>query len=556
MRQALHQEALLKNKSSSATLLTVMLNHQSEQPLYRQLYTAMRQDILSGQLAAGTRLPSTRAFAHTLGISRSTVVVAFEQLLYEGYLRGAVGSGTYVEDVLPDAFLALPHQAQIGEPKTPATPRPRDQNLSQRGKIIATTDVAPISSWNNEVLHQTFRTGIPALNEFPFKLWSQIANRCWLQSAPANFGYTDPAGFRPLRREIAAYLQAARGVRCREEQIIITSGSQQAINLAAQILIDPGDDVWIEDPVYLGARGALLNSGAQLVPLPIDQEGIDIRQGIQASPQARLIYVTPSHQYPSGITMSLARRLALLRWANQTGAWILEDDYDGEYRYMGHPLASLQGLDQANRVIYIGTFSKILFPGLRLGYLVAPIELVETFTAARAAFDRHSHVLDQMVLTDFIREEHFARHVRRMRALYAERQNILIDAIKQDLSGAIDVQPDPAGMHLIADLPADCDDLTITEQASRQNIFVTPISKYYFKAAPRNALVLGYTAFNEQEIRAGIHTLAEIFSTKKEQKLNPAPQLPQTPSTSRQQPDQTYAHLPAQSTATHPASKD
>ena len=411
----------------------------------------------------------------------------------------------------PTEFLSLTNQYQTPATNTPTTARSRHQSLSERGKIIAASMVAPRQDWSQAVLQQAFQPGIPALHEFPFKLWSQLTSKYWQQSDPANFGYTDPAGFRPLRREIAGYLQSARGVRCREEQIIIVSGSQQAINLAAQLLINPGDDAWIEDPCYLGARGALLSSGAQLVPLSLDAEGIDIKQGMQASPQARLIYVTPSHQYPSGITMSLPRRLALLRWAEQTGAWILEDDYDGEYRYTGHPLASLQGLDQASRVIYIGTFSKVLFPGLRLGYLVAPPELVDAFTAARAAADRHSPTLDQIVLTEFIREEHFARHVRRMRSLYAERQSILLDAIHKDLAGVIDAQPHEAGMHLIATLPAGCGDQSIAKLAAEQNIFVTPISKYYFKSAPRNALVLGYTAFNEQEIRAGIHALAHIF---------------------------------------------
>jgi GntR family transcriptional regulator/MocR family aminotransferase len=503
----------LSTKVSNATLLSLMLDHQAELPLYRQLYNAMRQSILTNQLSAGTRLPSTRAFAHTLGISRSTVVVAFEQLLYEGYLRGKVGSGTYVEDVLPDEFLSLTKQSQTTTTHTSTTTHSRPQSLSERGKIIATSRVAPQQNWNPATLQQTFKHGVPALHEFPFKLWSQLANKYWLQSDPANFGYTDPAGFRPLRREIASYLQTTRGVHCREEQIIIVAGSQQAINLAAQLLIDPGDDVWIEDPCYLGARGALLSSGAQLIPLPLDAEGIDIKQGMQTSPQARLIYVTPSHQFPAGITMSLSRRLALLHWAEQTGAWILEDDYDGEYRYMGHPLASLQGLDQANRVIYIGTFSKVLFPGLRLGYLVAPPALVDAFTAARAAADRHSPTIDQLVLTEFIREEHFARHIRRMRSLYAERQSILLDAIQKELAGAINVQPHEAGMHLIARLAAEYDDLSIAKLAAKRNIVVTPISNYYFKSAPFNALLLGYTAFNEQEIRTGVHSLARIFDT-------------------------------------------
>ncbi|GCE28487.1 GntR family transcriptional regulator [Dictyobacter alpinus] len=492
-----------------ASLLAPMLDASSGVALYRQLYEEMRQAILAGSLPAGVKLPSTRTLAQTLGVSRATVVLAFDQLLAEGYIYGKVGSGTYVERVLPDELLRLQDRRkggqQTGEILPPAQP------LSERGKMIAASTVAPLQKWEQVVQHQAFRHGIPALHEFPFKLWSQLAAKRWKHIQPSDFGYSDPAGYRPLRQEIARYLQVARGVRCTEEQIIIMAGSQQALHLAAQLLIDPGDDVWIEDPCYMGARGALVSSGAQLVPVPIDDEGLAVTQGIAISPRARMAYVTPSHQFPIGTVMSLSRRLALLRWADQAGSWILEDDYDSEYRYAGHPLASLQGLDQAGRVIYIGTFSKVLFPALRLGYLVSPPELIDAFRAARSAADRHAHMLDQMVTTDFMAQEHFARHVRRMRSLYEERQLILLEAARQQLGDNVCIKSATAGMNVLAHLPARLRDTEVAQQAAQNGVAVTPISKYYIQHPPLNGLLLGYAAYNQQEIQQGMQNLARTL---------------------------------------------
>jgi GntR family transcriptional regulator / MocR family aminotransferase len=500
---------MTKNASSTA-FLSLMLDPSSTIPLYRQLYIAMRQAILSGKLPAGTKLPSTRTFAQTHGISRATVIVAFEQLLYEGYIQGKVGSGTYVEDVLPDELLQVPLQHNTA-PAQQSTHSPSHTGLSQRGRAIAASPVAPMINWQQVNLLQTFRHGIPALNEFPFKIWSKLITRRSRDTQSSYFGYTDPAGYYPLRCEIAAYVQAARGVHCTAEQIIIVAGSQQALTLAGHLLLDPGDAAWIEDPCYLGAKGALLSSGVHLVPIPVDSEGLNVAIGISSNPTARLAYVTPSHQFPLGSTMSLARRLALLQWAEHTGAWILEDDYDGEYRYSGHPLASLQGLDTAERVIYIGTFSKVLFPGLRLGYLVAPPALVDAFSATRAAFDRHSHILDQIVLTDFMSEEHFARHVRRMRALYAERREIFIDAIEYELNGLLTVQPNEAGLHLVTRLSDTLHATDATQRAATHEIVVTPLSHYYVQQPPLNALLLGFAAFTEHEIRQGVQKLSQAL---------------------------------------------
>ncbi len=512
------------NQSTQTAFLAVMLDHTANRPLYQQLYGKLRQAILTGELTGGTRLPSTRAFAHNLGISRATVMIAFEQLLYEGYIYGAVGSGTYVKHVLPDELLNSPYDSQTTKSQIEAeggceaiTKEELQQQtvgesspgiLSQRGKIIAGTKVAPMGNWQQLVEQQAFRPGLPALNEFPFKLWGQLTARRWRHTAGDMFGYSDPSGYRPLRNEIAAYVQAARGVKCCEEQVIIVAGSQQAINLAAQLLIDPGDKVWIEEPCYLGARGALLGCGAQLVLVPVDTEGMRVTCGIERYAQARMAYTTPSHQYPLGTTMSLARRLALLQWAEHTQAWILEDDYDGEYRYAGKPLASLQGLDTAGRVIYIGTFSKVMFPALRLGYLIVPPQLVDAFSAARATADRQSNIIDQIVLTDFMVQEHFARHVRRMRTLYEERQHTFVEQAKCLLDGLLRVDAATAGMHLVGTLTQSINDQRASEQAATHGIVATPISKYYFGQPDLNAFVLGYTAFNTQEIRQGMEQLS------------------------------------------------
>lgn len=500
--------------TAHAAFLSMMLDPAASKPLYRQLYDKLRHAILLGELAGGTRLPSTRAFARNLGISRATVMIAFEQLLYEGYIYGEVGSGTYVKHVLPDELLQSPstkdEKRQTAGAGTQEQRAERDLpgELSQRGKIIAATEMAPLKYWRGTVQHQAFQPGLPALREFPFKLWGQLEARHWRHTPEEMFGYGDPAGYQPLRNEIAAYVQAARSVKCDPEQVVIVAGSQQAINLAAQLLIDPGDKVWIEEPSYLGARGALLSSGAQLVPVAIDEEGMQVARGIERCAHAKLAYVTPSHQFPLGKTMSLARRLALLQWATRTGSWILEDDYDGEYRYAGKPLASLHGLDDTGRVIYIGTFSKVMFPALRLGYLVVPPQLVDAFRAARAAADRQSNTIDQLVLTDFMVQEHFARHVRRMRALYEERQHLLVEQSKRLLSSLLTINKAEAGMHLVGRLAPGIDDLRAAEQAAAHRIVTNPISKYYLEHPDLNALVLGYAAFNEQEIRQGMEQLA------------------------------------------------
>ncbi|MFZ0545227.1 MAG: PLP-dependent aminotransferase family protein [Candidatus Promineifilaceae bacterium] len=312
------------------------------------------------------------------------------------------------------------------------------------------------------------------------------------------------AGYRPLREAIATYLQVARAVRCQPEQVIVVSGSQQALYLVAHLLVDPGDTVWVEEPGYVGAKGAFKAAGAELVPVPVGQDGLDVAAGMANAPDAACVYVTPSHQFPLGKTMSVSTRLKLLNWAAESGAWIIEDDYDSEYRYSGQPIPALQGLDQRERVIYIGTFSKVLFPGLRLGYLVVPRELVEPFVTARRLMDVQSPIVSQAALADFIEQGHFARHLRRMRTLYGERLKLLVEAAEQHLNGLLRVETAEAGMHTVGWLPEGADDEAAFAAAIRHEVEVTPLSQYYLGKCPRPGLVMGFAATSEEAVLPGI----------------------------------------------------
>ncbi len=481
----------------------VSLDGSSGRPLHRQLYEGLRAGILSGRLPARARLPSTRTLAGELGVSRTTVVTAFDQLLAEGYLEGRTGSGTYVAGAVPDGLLGV--GAAAGGELPPAR---SGRGLSRRGETMAAT---PTSAARDRGSVRAFRPGVPALEEFPFRVWRRLAGRAWRRPRPGLLGYGDPAGYWPLRRGISEHLGPARAVRCSPEQVIVVSGSQQALDLCARVLLDPGDAAWVEDPGYGGARAALLGAGAELVPVPVDAEGLDVGAGVALRAGARLACVTPSHQYPLGATMSLARRLELLRWAGRSGAWVLEDDYDSEYRYSGRPLEALQGLDLGGRVVYVGTFSKILYPSLRLGYLVVPPDLVDAFTAARELSDRQPPGLDQAVLADFVGEGHFARHLRRTRALYAERQAVLVEEAGRRLSGRLDVAPAQAGMHLVGWLPAGEDDRKASQRAAERGVEAPAVSLYGGSPDDRGGLLLGYAAFGEAAIREGVRHLAEAL---------------------------------------------
>jgi GntR family transcriptional regulator/MocR family aminotransferase len=489
------------SKGSTALPFTpVSLDGSSEVPLYRQLYEWLRGAILAGQLRPGTRLQSTRELARELGVSRNTVMNAFEQLLAEGYLEGQVGSGTYVSRALPDDMLQA--RAPLAEKSPPKRSR---RALSTRGEVMTRTQV---NSSSKPWATRPFRPGTPALDRFPFDLWMRLTARYWRYPRRDMFGYSDPAGYAPLRQAIAGYVGAARGARCEPHQVVITSGAQQALDIVARLLLDPGDEVWIEDPGYLGARSVFVAAGARLIPVPVDDEGLSVTAGTRRAPAARLAYVSPSHHYPLGSTLSLSRRLALLEWASRADAWVIEDDYDSEYRYSGRPLASLQGLDDERRVIYLGTFSKMLFPALRLGYMIVPPDLVDAFTAARSVFSRFSPVVEQAALTDFIVEGHFARHIRRMRALYAERQAVMVEEAARELGGLLEVRPDEAGMHLVGWLPEGIDDRSASASANSQGVEAPALSHFCIERRLAGGLILGYAGYARREIRSGVTQLA------------------------------------------------
>jgi GntR family transcriptional regulator/MocR family aminotransferase len=470
--------------------------------LHRQLYGALREAILAGRLPPGTRLPSTRTLASDLGAARNTVVGAFEQLAAEGYVQARVGDGTRVAAVLPETLL---HARRAHVPQAPSASAP---DLSRRGRaLVAARRPLP------DVARRAFQPGLPALDEFPREIWARLVARRSRVPARGSLGYGHPAGLPSLRQAIAAYVGAARGVACDADQVIVVAGAQAGLDLACRLLLDAGDVAWIEEPGYLGARGALLGAGAHLLPVPVDGEGIDVEAGRRAGRPARLVYVTPSHQFPLGVTMSLGRRLALLAWAAEAGAWILEDDYDSEYRYAGRPIAAMQGLDPAGRVVYAGTFSKTMFPALRAGYLVVPPALVDAFGAAVRVTGHQVPAAEQAALGDFIAEGHFAAHVRRMRALYAARREHLVAALRRRLSGLLAVVPSEGGMQLAATLPRGADDAAASRAADAAGIVAPPLSMYHLGTRPRRGLHLGYASVREREIGPSVDRLARALES-------------------------------------------
>ena len=484
-------------------ILKVDLQPGAPEPLYRQIYESIRRDILARLLAPGARLPSTRRLAGDLGVARSTIVIAYEQLRAEGYIEGTMGAGTHVSSTLPDSFVHTGAAGALGA-TTPTSGR-----ISGRGQAIANTQRRTYLVTGHGP--RAFRAGVPAVDIFPVDTWGRIMARRWNRVTSRTLSYGEAFGFMPLRTAVADYLRAARGVRCTPDQVMMVAGSQQAIDLCARVLLDPGDLVWLEDPGYHGARGAFAAAGASVIPVPVDENGLDVAAARERAPTARMAFVTPSRQLPLGMTMTLARRLELLQWANESDAWILEDDYDSEFRYASRPIAALQGLDACGRVLYTGTFSKVMFPALRLGYLVVPEPLIEAFTAARHFADYHSPYLEQMVMADFIVEGHFERHIRRMRAIYQERQEVLVESAARELAGRIAVAPADAGMTLIGWLqPAD-DDVGICGAAARAGVDVLPLSPFATSRRIDPGLLLGYSGVREDEIREGVIRLAAVF---------------------------------------------
>lgn len=461
-------------------------------PRYQAIYRALRASILRGTLKAGTRLPSTRTFAADVRVSRKTAEEAYAQLEREGFVERRTGSGTYVADV--------PAPANKTRVRLEG-----DRRVASRAR--AANDAAAACVEPQAV--RPFAAGLPALDAFPVDLWRRLVALHARRLDAREMIYGDPAGYAPLREAVASYLVASRGVSCDASQVIIVNSSQQALDLAARVLLDPGDEAWIEDPGYYGARAAFLSAGARVVPVPIDAEGLDVAAGVALAPRARVVYVTPSNQYPLGMTMSLERRLALLDWTRRANAWIIEDDYDGEFRYDGRPLAAIQGLDTTGRVLYAGTFTKSLYPSLRLAYLVVPPDLAGPFVRARTQIDGHPATFMQAVVADFLAGGHFGAHVRRMRALYRSRRDILLETLQRRLRGRADVAGSDAGLRLSVFIHGS--DRRASERAARAGLDVPPLSRLYCGAQPRNGLVLGYAALSPGAIRSGVEALQGIL---------------------------------------------
>jgi GntR family transcriptional regulator/MocR family aminotransferase len=481
----------------------------SPKPLFRQLYEAYREAIVERRLRPGQRLPSTRGLASELGLSRMPVLLAFEQLLAEGYCESRAGSGTYVARALPGEA-AGGASGRGGRAADRPGPRPLP--------AAAADAVRPQAPWFRG--SGAFRVGDAELDLFPLAAWSRLVAR---HARDARLlGYGDRFGLQRFRAVLADYLRAARTVRCEADEIVVVSGSQQALDLAARVLVGRDDPVWIEEPGYFGAQRALAGAGARLVPVPVDEEGLDLAAGIALCPRPRAVYLTPSHQFPLGTTMSAARRLKLLDWARRAGVWILEDDYDSEFRYESQPFTSLQGLDRDRRVIYIGTMSKVLFPSLRVGYVVVPPDLLARFGAVRAAMDLSPPTLVQAALADFVADGHFARHLRRMRQLHRERRGALIGELNTALGGALELRGGGAGLHLVAALPRGRPDRPLCERAAEEGLWVMPLSEAYLGPGARTGFILGYGGTRVETMPPAVRKLAALL----QRPPNPGPREP------------------------------
>jgi GntR family transcriptional regulator / MocR family aminotransferase len=463
------------------------------------LYEAVRAEILEGRLRPGARVPATRDFAKEYGVSRGTIVNAFEQLKSEGYVEGSIGSGTYVSRVLPEELL----QVSADFRSAAAAKQKGKRRISEFGKRLRF-----FSNLENRP-SRAFRSNLPALELFPMTLWAQITARRLRRASMSLLLGCDVMGYEPLREALAEYLSASRGVKCVPEQIAIVSGSQEAIDLCARIFLNPGDRVCMESPGYLGAKMLFEAVGAKVSPAELDDEGMKL--DARRMRGARLVYVTPGHQFPLGITMSLPRRLALLEWARKSGGLILEDDYDSEYRYSGRPVPTLQGLDRDGRVLLIGSFSKVLFPSLRLGYLVIPADLLSYFAANLSVSIRHAPVLEQAVLCDFISEGHFGRHLRRMREVYAGRLSALMEGAKENLEGLLEISNIEAGLQTVGWLGNGIDGKSAAKAAASRGVEVVPLRWLSHGRKKREGLQLGFAAVDANEIRRGVRELAIVL---------------------------------------------
>jgi GntR family transcriptional regulator / MocR family aminotransferase len=472
-------------------------------PLHKQIYDGYRNAILRGDLRPGQQVTSSRTFASELRVSRFPVLNAYAQLLAEGYFESRAGAGTFVSAALPEQLMSVARTATVPA-QTPTGPRP----VARRSLLVPSFNPAnTVRGWGAFGVHQ------PAFDQFPFQAWSSLVTRHSQSPQASAIHHIDPLGLPRFREEICSYLRTARGVKCDASQIMIVSGSQQALDITARVLFDPGNRVWVEEPGYPLERVVLAAAGCELCPVPVDADGMDVSEGIRLYRKARAAFVTPSHQYPLGVTMSATRRLQLLNWAQSSGAWVIEDDYDSEFRYESQPVASLQGLDANSRVIYIGTFSKVLFASLRIGYIVIPPDLVDRFMAVRFVMDIFPPYLYQEVLTDFMRMGHFGRHIRRMRQLYGERRAALAASLRAEFGSGVEIHGSAAGMHLTITLPNGWADREIAARAAQERLWLVPLSPTYQGENARHGFILGYGSTPADQIPRGVSRLKAMCAS-------------------------------------------
>jgi GntR family transcriptional regulator / MocR family aminotransferase len=498
--ESLTSTVTLMKRVTSALSPVITVDRTCAQPLHKQIYDAFRAAIVSGNLGARQRVPSTRVLAAELQISRIPVLNAYAQLLAEGYFEARKGAGTFICASLPDQYASSePTEQSAPSGKTGA------RSVSQRVALLTPYESLP---WLRS--SGPFSISQSAFDQFPFQVWSRLVMRNCRGLRSSDLEYVAPLGVESLREAICAYLATARAVRCDPRQVMIVNGSQHALAITTRVLLEDRNLVWVEEPGYWLARRVLTAAGCRLVPVPVDQEGLQVDQGIKIGRKAKGAFVAPSHHYPLGVTMSASRRLQLLDWAESTGAWIVEDDYDSEYRYGSMPVASLQGLDHNSRVIYIGTFSKTLFPSLRIGYVVIPPDLVERFIAVRYGMDIGPPHFLQAVLADFMQEGHFARHIRRMRQLYGQRRTALVSAIQREFASELQIVGAEAGMYLAVILKNGACDQEVASRAAQQGLWTQPLSPAYFGEPRSQGLVLGFGSTPAEEMPKAVRRLRSV----------------------------------------------
>lgn len=481
-------------------LVTIKLNKGLKTPFYKQLYQTLRIAILEGKLSFGQKLPGARSLAKELNISRNTVNLAYEQLAIEGYIQRDTGSGSYINE-LPEKYLKADKIHNKSNP---------NKKILLLNTIIGSSEQIKRNKETDQIV--PFQHGIPALDEFPFNVWTKFINMSSRELNKSLIGYSNAKGYRPLRESIAKYLMSYRGVNCTADRIIIVNGSHQATDLVSRLLLKKNSKVWVEDPGYFGARSTIIFNGAEIFPCPVDEEGLNLEFAKKKNPIPELIYITPSHQYPLGNSMSIKRRLELLEFASANNVWIIEDDYDSEFRYYGDPIPSMQGMDKNGNVLYLGTFSKVLFPALRVGFIVLPNnETTELFEAAKLMTDRQNSILEQIAIAKSIESGFFTKHIRKMKMIYKARQEFLIGLVEKELRDKLIVKPLPMGMHIVGFLPDGANDKIIAEEALKNGIVATPLSDNAIKYFKTPGLILGYATFSNEEMKTGIKKLKAVI---------------------------------------------